>query len=162
TAESLIQAGLHEIPDARFALDRVDCLQDGTYVALSSGHLPEALARAEAAQRALRQAPFRPALLELQNLLGLARSYSWSKRKRDALATYEQASELIRTQGLGGTRLAGEVFVRLGTMVLALGRPLEAEPFINRAIQIVGQGQPEELTSPDLLQAHTMLLLALG
>src|SRR5262249_34814264 len=34
TAESLIQAGLHEIPDARFALDRVDCLQDGTYVAL--------------------------------------------------------------------------------------------------------------------------------
>src|SRR5712692_1772922 len=60
-AERLIQEGLGELPDdARFALDRVFCLQRGSGVAYSRDQFNDAIARAQGAQRALSQSPFQP------------------------------------------------------------------------------------------------------
>ena len=59
-AEKLAQEGLQELGnDKRFALDRMFCLIRGTEVARARGDSREGAARVEAAQRALKQAPFK-------------------------------------------------------------------------------------------------------
>src|SRR5262249_34409128 len=162
-AEGLIQEGLEELPaDAPFALDRVYCLHSGAFMAYLSGHYPEALARALPAQGALRQAPFQPALLELDNLTLLGMSYTELRRMRDALATFEQASELSRTQGLGNTQWAAEVFYRWGQALWEFGRPLEAEPMFNRYARIAQRGRADRVMSPAAMWIYGQVLVSLG
>jgi serine/threonine-protein kinase len=162
-AESLIQAGLEELPaDAAFALDRVYCLHAGAFIRWVMGHSADALARAQLAQRALRQAPFQPALLELGNLVLLGMCYSSLRRMRDALATLEQASELIRSQGLGNTQWAGGVFYRWGLALWQFGRPLDAEPMLNRSAQIAQRGRAERVTERLLIFSYANVLETLG
>src|SRR5262249_1654028 len=140
-AEGLIEAGLEQLPaDALFALDRVECLHSGAFIAYVSGHDADALARAQLAQRALREAPFQPPTLQLANLTVLGRSYAQLRRMREALATFEQASELSRSQGLGSTQWAADVFFRWAQALWEFGRPLEAEGML--------KWRGENLTSP--------------
>jgi len=99
-AERLIQEGLGELPDdARFALDRVFCLQRGSGVAYSRRQLHDAITRAQGAQRALSQSPFQPQVLELDNLILLANAYRGAGQVREAGAAFEQASARLAALG---------------------------------------------------------------
>jgi hypothetical protein len=71
-AEALIQEGLRELPDEPlFALDRVSCLLRGSGVARMRGAAHEAISRAEAAQRLLRESPLQSELMELRTFTNL-------------------------------------------------------------------------------------------
>jgi len=143
-AEKLIQEGLGELPgETRFLLDRVACLLRGSVVALKAANSKEAVARAEAAQRALRQWPYQTGTGELETLTNLATAYRHAGQVREALAAFEQASLRLTALGYGETRRAQVLFNNWGTALLAWGRPLDAEAVLHRAISI-GQDRRAE------------------
>src|SRR5439155_13104684 len=64
-AESLIQEGLHELPnDPQFALDRVFCLLNSLGISGKSDS-QQVLAQAQSAQRVLNDAPFASSYLRM-------------------------------------------------------------------------------------------------
>jgi eukaryotic-like serine/threonine-protein kinase len=68
-AETLFREGIRELPEKpQFVFERIDCLQSGSEVAEQRGDIREAIARAETAQRVLRQSPFDYDVLELCEL----------------------------------------------------------------------------------------------
>jgi len=148
-AEKLIQEGLGELPDeTRFLLDRVGCLLRSSLVALKKAtNSKDAVASAEAAQRALRQWPFPTGARELDTLTILATAYRHAGQVREALAAFEQASARLTALGYGETHRAQVLFNNWGTALLAWGRPLDAERVLHRAIAI-GQDHRADLPAP--------------
>lgn len=147
-AEKLIQEGLGELPsETRFLLDRVACLLRGSAVALKATNSKDAVARAEAAQRALRQWPYQTGTGELETLTNLATAYRHAGQVRESLAAFEQASARLTALGYGETRRAQVLFNNWGTALLAWGRPLDAEGVLHRAISI-GQDRRAEADLP--------------
>src|SRR5262249_27419270 len=138
------------------------CLQSGAFIAYLLGRPAEAIARIQSGQSALQQAPFQPALLQLENLTLLGMSYTSLRRMREALATFKEAFEFSRTQGLESTQSAGGVLFRWAQALVNFGRPLEAEPILNDYIQIARRGRAELLNSPILWSVHGSVLETLG
>jgi tetratricopeptide (TPR) repeat protein len=159
-AEKLIVEGLNDIPDdARFAIERVYCLQSGSTVALRRGYPREALNRAQAAQRALFKSPLRSGSRELDNLVLLASAYQYSGQVREANTAFEQASARLAEMGRDETERARILFNNWGLALLSWGRPLESERMLGKAMSL---GQDKGDANPALMVNYSRSLVELG
>lgn len=150
-AENLIQEGLKELPDeSQFALDRVFCLLEGATASRANGAALESISRLQLAQQLLKQAPLHSEMLDVQTAMYLADSYRLVGRNREACAEFEQAFARLTALGRDDTGLAGSVSYKWGLSLYLLGRPLEAERLIHRAI-VMFSGSED---APDAIPMH--------
>jgi len=158
-SEALFQEGIRELPDEpMFALDRVTCLLRGSEIAQNRGDASQGVARAQAAERLLKQWPFRSELLELDTTITLAGAYRNAGRLREASVAFEQAAVRLAALGRDDTQRAGTVFNNWGVTLTVDGRPLDAEKILGRAIAIGRDSQGERTVSSMLLVNYARAL----
>jgi eukaryotic-like serine/threonine-protein kinase len=158
-AEALIQEGLRELPnEPQYALDRVFCLLRGSGVARNTGEVQQGITRVQEAQRALKQTPFDPQMLQLRVFMDLAEAYREAGQLPEAIHAFEQASVRLTALGRDDTETAGTLFNNWALALLQIGRPLEAERLFRRAIEISRADQSEEGVSPMLLNNYASTL----
>ena len=158
-AEALIEEGLHELPgEPEYSLDRVSCLLHGSAVARNTGDARKGIERVQEAQRALQQAPFNPEMRKLRVFMDLAEAYREAAELPQAIAAFEQASVELTALGRDHTETAGTLFNNWGLAVKQMGRPLEAEKLLRRAIDISRADQSEQGVSPMLLNNYAAIL----
>ncbi len=151
-AEALFREGLGDLPDQpQFSLDRVFCLQRGSEIARNTGVAQDAIARAEAAQRALATSRFQSPLLDVDTQIALAGGYRAVGRLEDASAAFAQASERLASLGRADTARAGTVLNNWGVTLWQIGRPLESTRVLARAVAIHSDERGEQAVSPMLL-----------
>ena len=151
-AERLAQEGLQEIGDEpRLALDQMFCLLRGTEVARERGDSRQAIARVQAAQRALQRAPFKSELMESQLLMDVAESYRYAGRYEEANAAFEQASAELTALGRDDTQTAVTLFNNWGTVLVLAGRPQDSAKAYRRGLEISRADETEDAVSPMLL-----------
>ena len=158
-SEALFQQGIRELPNEPvFALDRVNCMLLGGEIAQNRGDASEGVARAQAAERLLKQWPDRSELLELNTTLFLAESYRAAGRLREANSAFEQAATRLTALGRDDTQKASTLFNNWGVALTVAGRPLDAEKALSRAIAISRDNQSEQTVSPMLLVNYARAL----
>ncbi|HWZ82723.1 MAG TPA: serine/threonine-protein kinase [Terriglobales bacterium] len=158
-AESLIEEGLRELPgEPQYAFDRVSCLLHGSAVARNTGDVKQGIARVQEAQRALRQAPFNPEMRKLRVFMDLAEAYREAADLPQAIAAFEQASVQLSALGRDNTETAGTLFNNWALALLQMGRPLEAERLLRRAIEVSRADLSEQGVSPMLLNNYASAL----
>jgi tetratricopeptide (TPR) repeat protein len=138
-AEALFQEGMHELPnDPQFAPARVECLHRGSEVAREQGAGREGVARMEAAEEILRQSPFNLDWEQMLILLDLGEAYRMAGQNYKASSVFEKVNALLSSMGRDETRTAGVLCNDWGIALENLGRPLEAERLLRRALDIQG------------------------
>jgi serine/threonine protein kinase len=151
-SESLIQEGLRELPDdPEYALNRVTCLRQGSFVSRERGQTDEAVNRMEAAQRILRASPFDSDSFEMSISLDLSEAFSEAGRDQQALAEFQRAGALMSALGRDETQTAVVLYNNWALELDQLGRPLEAEKIFRRVIDISRDNSSEEAVSPMVL-----------
>jgi tetratricopeptide (TPR) repeat protein len=162
-AEVLFQEGLRELPEEpQFGSDRIFCLVYGNEIAYNNGDSKEAIARAEAAQRVLKESPAHSPVEELTVLMQLAAAYGGAGKFSEAITAFEQASERMTSLGYDETQKAAKLFNDWGVALNFAGRPLEAEKAYRRAINVSRANQTEDAVSPYLLYNYSLVLRELG
>jgi serine/threonine protein kinase len=162
-AEALFNEGLRELPNApQFTLERVDCLHDGSEIAQENGDTQESVARAEAAQRVLKESPFDSEALELHRWTDLAMAYASAGNDLRAVSAFERAGALLSSLGLDNTGTAVNLFNNWAIELDQLGRPMDAETMYRRAIDISRSSQSEEAVSPMILNNYAKVLRELS
>jgi len=162
-ADVLFREGLNELPDdPLFVVERVTCLLRGSEIASNSGNNQEALSRAQAAQRLVKQSLFHSDPLELDAMIVLAGAYNHAGQRGEADAAYQQAAARLRTLGRDDTQMAGILFNNWGTMLIRAGRPLDAEKAFCRTLEISRNGQGEDSVSPMTLANYASALYQVG
>ena len=156
-----IQEGLRELP--KFSGSRWIELRllSGSWVA-SGDSSQEAIARSQAARDLLAASPLRSEITDLRVQLSLAESYRAASQYRNAILAYEQVSALMTALGRDDTETAGTMFNNWAFALQLSGRPLEAERYYRRAIEISRSGESEEGVSPMLLTNYARTLRELG
>ena len=94
--------------------------------------------------------------MDLRTLMDLAESYRMAGQNREALAIFEQASARLTALGRDDTQTAGTLLNNWGVALIGLGRPLEAERVLRRAMEISSSGPNERSVSPMLLRNYAM------
>jgi len=162
-AESLIQEGLRELPDApEFAIARVNCLRRGSEVAEERGNPPEGIARLELARRVLSQSPFDSDWGELLTLMNLGEAYRIAGHNSEAVSVFERVNALVSSLGREETQSAAVLFNDWAMALQRLGRQLEAESLFRRSIDVYRAGQTEEAVPPVILANYASTLRMLG
>lgn len=162
-AEELVDEGLHELPaDPQFDLDRIFCLSRGGEVARERGTPAEAIARIQASRALLSKSSFRSEPLELTQLIDLAESYRVAGMHFDASAAFEDAWRRLSALGRDDTEQAGTLLNNWGVSLLQIGRPLDSEKILRRAIEISRANTTEDAVSPMLLINYGRALRDLG
>jgi serine/threonine-protein kinase len=145
-AEQLLKAAEAELPDGpQFALHRVFCFEMGSVVASNRGDAQVAIERAEAAQRTLSASRFESPVMDLRISGALAAAYGFAGRYRESASLWETASRQIVPLGREDTRMAATIHNNWANALLSLGRPLQAEALLRKALQI-GTTTEEEAT----------------
>lgn len=162
-AESLVEEGLHELNNTpESALDRVFCFLSGSDVAQADGDALHSISRAQDADRALSQAPYRPDTLQLETLLTLASAYSLAGYPNQALPEYEAASAELSKLGLDETRTAVTMYNDWG-LALVLGNKFpEAEKIYSKGIALSRGNRQIADISASLLTNYADCLLQRG
>src|SRR5262249_19622655 len=151
-AEALIREGLSELPnEPQFTLMRATCLLSGSWIARERDSPREAIARSEAARDLLAVAPLRPENMDLYVQLSLAESYRAAGQYSNANSAYEHVFALLTSLGRDDTQTAVTTFNNWAFALQLFGRPLEAEKFYRRAIDISRVGNSDEGVSPMLM-----------
>ncbi|HKE09390.1 MAG TPA: protein kinase [Candidatus Acidoferrum sp.] len=162
-AEDLFQEGLRELPnEPQFTLDRASCLMSGSWIARERDSAREAIARSEAARDLLAASPLRSEYTDLRLQLSLAESYRAAGRYRDANSAYEHVSALMSSLGRDDTQTAVLLFNNWAFALQLSGRPLEAERYYRRAIEVSRADNSDEGVSPMLLTNYARTLRELG
>jgi serine/threonine-protein kinase len=162
-ANALFQEGLDELPaEPQFALDRVFCLLRGSDVARNGGSSKEGIARAQAAQRVLRESPLDSELMELRISIDLAESYRQAGEYNEAIQEFEKSSGLLASLGRDNTQTAGTIFNNWALALDQIGRPLEAATRYRRALDISRVDQSDSGVSQLLLVNYARTLRELG
>jgi len=162
-AEQLFHEGLNSLPDQPlYALDRIFCLERGSEVARNRGAPNDAIERAQAARRLLKQVPIPSGLTELNTLITLAGGYSSAARYREAGIAFQQAATLLAALGHDDTQRAGTVFNNWGLVLTLAGRPLDAEKVFKHVIDISRADGTEETVPPIPLINYARILRELG
>jgi serine/threonine-protein kinase len=136
-ANELIEAGLRELPDSpEFGLDRAFCLGRGKQVAENSGDAQLAVRRSEATLYALNQVPFAHEMDDLHARQELASSLREAGRYHEASAAFADAWPRLVAMGRDDTISASIWLNNWGLTLDQLGRPLEAEVPLRRALDL--------------------------
>ena len=161
--ESLYQEGLRELTKApQYAPVRAFCLLRGSEVAYRNGNSQEALARALAAEKTLRESPVQWNLQELEALMNLAGVLGDAGKFREANEIFGQASALMTSLGYDDTQKAVKLFNDWALILSYNGRQLEAEKLYRRSIQISRSDQTESAVPAALLYNYASVLRELG
>jgi serine/threonine-protein kinase len=162
-AEALFREGMSLLPDEpQYALDRIQCLQDGTIVANESYRAEEGLARARQAQAILPQLLYRSAALEVSVLMDLAESSRIAGRYGPAIAAFEQAYARTIELGRENTENAGTMYNNWALVLADTGQTLQAEALFRRAMRISSADGTEKNVSPMELSNLATILIELG
>jgi serine/threonine-protein kinase len=162
-AEALVAEGFAATPaDARYGLDRMECLLDGSAMARRLGDTAVAVSRAEAARALLPSLTTRSTTLEEIVYDNLAESYRDAARYADAEPAYERAYALLAALGRENTQSAGTVLNNWGTMLTQTGRAVEGERQLARAIAVSRSDAALGHVSPVLLLNFGSACLAQG
>jgi len=161
-ANELIEEGLRELPDsAEFGLDRAFCLGRGKQVAMNSGDAELAVRRSEATLQALSDVPFAHDLEDLHAREELASSLREAGRYHEASAAFADAWPRLVALGRDDTISAETWLNNWGITLYRLGRPLEAEVPLRRAIEL-DQGPNGGGPTPMALTNYAEALYALA
>jgi eukaryotic-like serine/threonine-protein kinase len=153
--DALIQEGLRALPDdPQYALNRVTCLREGSFVSREKGETTEALRRLETAQRILRASPFDSDEFESTFSLDLAELYSQAGRDPEAMAEFQRAGALMSSLGRDETQTAVVLYNDWALELDQVGRPLEAEKVFRRVIDISRDNSTEEAVAPVVLNNY--------
>ncbi len=151
-AEELIRSAAADIPEQpQFVLHRVRCLLRGSEVARWRGDVAAGIERVHAARKLLTESGIVSRSFEMGASLHLAESYRTAGRMREASFESADAAAKVEAFGLGQTETAGTLYNNWGLVVLALGRPLEAERLFRKAIQIGSSDDSDRTVRPMLL-----------
>ncbi|HTK28490.1 MAG TPA: serine/threonine-protein kinase [Vicinamibacterales bacterium] len=162
-SEALVREALDALPnEPEFALDRVFCLQIDGAVSRAKGAGGEAITRLQLAQRLLKEAPIPSWRLEFLTGLDLGNALRLAGRLDEACTQFEDIAARLAAEGRGDTGAAASVYYGWGVSLSQLGRPLEAEKLIHRAIAIDGGGEDAPGALPWQLIAHAAALRDLG
>jgi eukaryotic-like serine/threonine-protein kinase len=162
-ARRLIDEELKRLPaQSPFALARASCLRRLAEVSRHSNDGATAVSSMEAARDALRNVPLRLPLRELAVLTQLGSAYRIADRQRDAIATFEEAYELLRRLGREDTEKAGTLLNEWGNALSNIGRPAAAEPLFRRAVALASSAADADTLSPALLNNLGRVQLQLG
>jgi eukaryotic-like serine/threonine-protein kinase len=161
-SDALIEQGLRDLPaGAEFALDRYFCLSRAHQVAEDAGDARVAIQRSEAALGALKDAPFAHDLAELHGYEELASALGLAGRYREANAAFASAWTHLVALGRDDTSGAGIALSNWALVLYQLGRPLEAEKLLRRALDLE-HADSSTKPSPMLLTNYAQMLLELG
>ncbi len=162
-AEALYQEGLRELGNApQYASERAACLLHGSEVAYRNGNSQEAIARARAAEQAIRGAPVQWNLEGLNILVNLATVLGDAGNFREAETIFQQASDLMTTLGYDDSQKAVKLFDDWALTLSYDGRELEAQRLYRRALDISRNDETIRAVAPDLLLNYAGLLQELG
>jgi tetratricopeptide (TPR) repeat protein len=134
------------------------CLLRGGAVAREAGWADVALERAQGARRELERAPLRSRMLELRVLMDLAETYRASGQPLAASAAFERSAALLSELGRARTATAGTLFNNWALALYRLGRPLDAERIMRRAIELSRTDTTDAAVSPMLLVNYGRVL----
>ncbi len=138
-AEALIRSAQADLPDdPRYALHRARCYLSASDVARWRGDVEGAIRNTEAARDILKRSTVSANALEVAAALSLAESYRLAGRMHAARLACEEASARLEKLGRGETSTAGTLYNNWGLVLYALGRPLEAEQLLRRAVRLGG------------------------
>jgi tetratricopeptide (TPR) repeat protein len=150
-SEALIKDGLRELPRGpEFALDRYFCLLRGQQVAKVSGDTQLAIRRGEAALAALKDVPFAHDLEDVEGYESLASTLREAGRMHEAQASYAIAWPRLVALGRDDTFDAATLLGNWAQVLLQMGRPLEAQQYKQRELEI-------KLAVPDPVAASMSL-----
>jgi tetratricopeptide (TPR) repeat protein len=125
-----------DLPDEpHFALYRVICMVRQSEVARDRGE-SQASIDASLRARALNRSTVKSAVLENDIASHLAESYRIAGRVREADAAFRDTTAGLTVLGLDDTATAGTAYNNWAQVHETLGRPIEAERLIRRAIHI--------------------------
>jgi serine/threonine-protein kinase len=162
-AEALFEEGLRELGgESQFGPDRAFCLLRGSEVAYRNGDSSKAVARARAAEHALKESPAASDLQELNVLENLGGVYGDAGQFSESIALFERANALMTSLGYDQTQKAVKLFNDWALTLTYAGRQLEAEKTYRRAIEISRANQAEDAVSPVLLYNYAGVLRELG
>jgi serine/threonine-protein kinase len=151
-SEELLAEGLRELPGGpEFALDRSFCLLRGGEVARDEGDSALEIQRTKAAIDALSQVPFEHEMADLRARADLAEAYRGAGRYRETIAVFEGAWPRLVALGRDDTITAVTWLNNWGVALGQMGRPLEAERLLRRAIELHQDDPSETAVSPMLL-----------
>jgi serine/threonine-protein kinase len=160
-ARRFIDEGLGQLPDEpRYVARRIACLQQASDAEASAGDAVRAVALAEQAQRLEAALPLPDPMLAGETLGRLAEALRVAGRYPEALAAGERALAAGRALGLGQSTVARAQLDQVGTLLLAVGRPKEAEAMLGQAIGL-SQGEARDAPAVDAMH-YASALLALG
>ena len=161
-ANELIEEGLSELPDSpEFGLDRAFCLGRGKQVAENAGDAQLAVRRSEATLQALKRVPFSHDMDDLHAYQELASSLREAGRYHEASAAFADAWPRLVAMGRDDT-ISAQVWLNNWSLTLfQLGRPLEAEVPLRRALELE-QGPNGGGVSPMMLTNYAQMLYELA
>ena len=162
-AEALFREGMSLLPDEpQYALDRIQCLSDGSIVARDDYRTDEGLARTQQALALLPQLRYRSAALELNMLMDLAEAYRVAGQYGPAIAAFEQAYARTVELGRENTENAGTLYNNWALALADTGQTLQAEALFRRAMRISSADGTEKNVSPMELSNLATILIELG
>jgi eukaryotic-like serine/threonine-protein kinase len=162
-AEALYHEGLRDLPNAaENASDRAFCYLRGSEVAFHNGSSEDALARARAAERTLKESPVEWNLQELNVLINLAGVLGDAGQFRDSDEAFKQAAALMTSLGYDGTQKAVKLYNDWALILTYEGRQLEAEKTYRHAINIGRTDEAVDSVPPALLYNYAEVLRDLG
>ncbi|MGH8714729.1 MAG: tetratricopeptide repeat protein, partial [Casimicrobiaceae bacterium] len=162
-AEALFREGMSMLPDQpQYALDRIQCLSDGSFVARENYDAAHSLGRAQEAQALLPQLRYRSAALELNLLMDLAEAYRAAGQYGSAIAAFEQAYARVIELGRENTESAGTLYNNWALALSLTGQLLQAETLYRRAMRISSADGTDKNVSPMELTNLASTLIQLG
>jgi tetratricopeptide (TPR) repeat protein len=101
-------------------------------------------------------------VLQTNLVLTLAAAYTMAGQLKEAATTYEEAARRMTELGRDNTQTAGTLYSDWGLALILIGRPLEAERVLRRAIDIGQDQRGDESVSPVLLINYARVLREAG
>jgi serine/threonine protein kinase len=161
-ADALFREAMSLLPDQpQYALDRIDCLVDGSLIARENYDAGESVARAQQAQALLPQLRYRSAALELSVLMELAESYRAAGKYSAAIGAFEQAYARTLELGRENTENAGTLYNNWALTLGLTGQSLQAAELFRRAMRISSADGTERNVSPMELTNLARVLIEL-
>lgn len=163
-AAALVEEADRALPrDPRYAVARTFCMLRSSEVARAQGDATAAIERARSAERMIAAYdPAPPMMLKLRVALYLAEAYRIAQRPREASRSLREASERLTALGRDQTQTSSAVLNKLGTALLELGRPRDAERALRRALDIRSLRVGDPGPSPEVFNNLATVMLELG
>jgi serine/threonine protein kinase/tetratricopeptide (TPR) repeat protein len=161
-AEQLLQDTLRTLPDEpQYAPHRVNCYLFGSAIAQIRREGDVAVEWVRAAETVSKAGGLSSRFLDFGIASNLASAYSHARRPREALIAFADAYRQLTALGRDDTLAEGRLLVNWATLLYLVGRPLEAEPLLRRALVVTNRNPRGPISLPRIHLALTRCLIML-